>query len=135
VIVGSKDGHLLLIETASGSIIQDLPAHANTIWSLHSSRETASIVTGSADKTVKFWDFKSGKFTGVAVDHTVTAASAVLEHSATLKLSDDVLAVLTSPNSKYVAAALLDSTIKIFYKDTLKFYLSLYGHKVLICFV
>ncbi len=53
----------------------------------------------------------------------------------TLKMSDDVLAVRYSPNNKLLAVALLDSTVKVFYQDSLKFFLSLYGHKVgIICF-
>jgi U3 small nucleolar RNA-associated protein 12 len=45
-------------------------------------------------------------------------------------MSDDVLAVRYSPNNKLLAVALLDSTVKVFYQDSLKFSLSLYGHKV-----
>lgn len=48
----------------------------------------------------------------------------------TLKMSDEVLSVRYSPNGKLLAVALLDSTVKVFYQDTLKFFLSLYGHKV-----
>ena len=53
-----------------------------------------------------------------------------LVHIRTLKMTDDVLAVRYSPNGKLLAVALLDSTVKVFYQDTLKFFLSLYGHKV-----
>jgi U3 small nucleolar RNA-associated protein 12 len=56
--------------------------------------------------------------------------SLTLNHTKTLKMSDDVLSVRYSPNGKLLAVALLDSTVKIFYQDTLKFFLSLYGHKV-----
>ena len=45
-------------------------------------------------------------------------------------MTDDVLSVRFSPNGKLLAVALLDSTVKVFYQDTLKFFLSLYGHKV-----
>jgi U3 small nucleolar RNA-associated protein 12 len=45
-------------------------------------------------------------------------------------MTDDVLSVKYSPNGKLLAVALLDSTVKVFYEDTLKFFLSLYGHKV-----
>ena len=45
-------------------------------------------------------------------------------------MSDDVLAVRYSPNNKFLAVALLDSTVKVFYQDSLGFFLSLYGHKV-----
>jgi len=53
-----------------------------------------------------------------------------LVHIRTLKMTDDVLSVRYSPNGKLLAVALLDSTVKVFYQDTLKFFLSLYGHKV-----
>ena len=45
-------------------------------------------------------------------------------------MTDDVLSVRYSPNGKLLAVALLDSTVKVFYQDTLKFFLSLYGHKL-----
>lgn len=45
-------------------------------------------------------------------------------------MTDEVLAVKYSPNGKLLAVSLLDSTVKVFYQDTLKFFLSLYGHKV-----
>lgn len=48
-------------------------------------------------------------------------------------MSDDVLSVRYSPNGKLLAVALLDSTVKVFYQDSLKFFLSLYGHKVSPC--
>lgn len=47
-------------------------------------------------------------------------------------MTDDVLAVRYSPNGNLLAVSLLDSTVKVFYQDTLKFFLSLYGHKVII---
>lgn len=53
-----------------------------------------------------------------------------LVHTRTLKMTDDILSVRYSPNEKLLAVALLDSTVKVFYQDTLKFFLSLYGHKV-----
>lgn len=45
-------------------------------------------------------------------------------------MSDEVLAVKCSPNGRLLAISLLDSTVKVFYEDTLKFFLLLYGHKV-----
>ncbi len=45
-------------------------------------------------------------------------------------MTDDILSVRYSPNGKLLAVALLDSTVKVFYQDTLKFFLSLYGHKL-----
>merc|ERR1719410_94626 len=53
-----------------------------------------------------------------------------LEHRRTLKMDEDVLAVKFSPDHKLLAVALLDSTVKVFFADSLKFFLSLYGHKL-----
>lgn len=53
-----------------------------------------------------------------------------LNHVKTLKMTDDVLSVKYSPDGKLLAVSLLDSTVKVFFQDTLKFFLSLYGHKV-----
>jgi U3 small nucleolar RNA-associated protein 12 len=53
-----------------------------------------------------------------------------LVHVRTLKMTDDVLAVRYSPDGRLLAVALLDSTVKIFFANDLKFFLSLYGHKV-----
>uniref|UniRef100_A0A8C3KVH1 WD repeat domain 3 n=1 Tax=Chrysolophus pictus TaxID=9089 RepID=A0A8C3KVH1_CHRPC len=47
-----------------------------------------------------------------------------------LQLDEDVLCVRYSPNQKLLAVSLLDCTVKVFYTDTLKFFLSLYGHKL-----
>lgn len=52
-----------------------------------------------------------------------------LVHVRTLKMTDDVLAVKYSPDGRLLAVSLLDSTVKVFFQDTLKFFLSLYGHK------
>jgi WD40 repeat protein len=47
-----------------------------------------------------------------------------------LEMADDVLCVRVSPDGKLLAASLLDHTIKVYYTDSLKFFLSLYGHKL-----
>jgi len=43
-----------------------------------------------------------------------------LLHKKTLTLEEPVLCVKISPDSKFIAVALLDMTIKIFFVDTLK---------------
>ena len=79
-----------------------------------------------ADKTVHFYEF----------DVTTTSDSQqrlTFVHTRTLKMSDEVLSVRyshTAGQKLLLAVALLDSTVKIFYDDTLKFHLSLYGHKL-----
>ncbi|CAF93718.1 unnamed protein product, partial [Tetraodon nigroviridis] len=82
------------------------------------------LVTGSADKTVKFWDFELVK------DQDAGHKRLTVKHTRTLQLEEDVLCVKLSPDHRLLAVSLLDCTVKLFYADTLKFFLSLYGHKL-----
>lgn len=94
-------------------------------------------MTGSADKDIKFFDFEVRE---IAADPEVVVVEGekkkeglrvlTMVHSKTLKMTDDVLAIKYSPDGRLLAVSLLDSTVKVFYADTLKFFLSLYGHKV-----
>ncbi|KAG0012704.1 hypothetical protein BGZ80_011564 [Entomortierella chlamydospora] len=126
VIVGTKSGHLELFDLGSSSMIESIEAHEGAIWSLQVRPDRRGLVTGSADKDVKFWDFDM-------IEEQIgqsTKKRLSLVHMRTLKMSDDVLCVRYSPDQKMVAVSLLDATVKVFYHDTLKFFLSLYGHKL-----
>jgi U3 small nucleolar RNA-associated protein 12 len=83
--------------------------------------DKTGFVTGSADGQVKFWDFALIK----EESNRLTAI-----HTRTLKLSEEVLAVVISPNQKLMAVSLIDSTVQVFYFDSLKLSKSLYGHKL-----
>ncbi|KAF9365558.1 hypothetical protein BGX34_009467 [Mortierella sp. NVP85] len=126
VIVGTKAGHLELFDLGSSSMIESIEAHEGAIWSLQIRPDRRGLVTGSADKDVKFWDFDMVE---EQVGQTVKKRLSLV-HMRTLKMSDDVLCVRYSPDQKLVAVSLLDATVKVFYHDTLKFFLSLYGHKL-----
>lgn len=43
-----------------------------------------------------------------------------MKHKRTLQLEEDVLCVKFSPDHRLLAVSLLDSTVKLFYTDTLK---------------
>ncbi|CAE6481027.1 unnamed protein product [Rhizoctonia solani] len=125
VAVGMKSGEIQIFDLASSALVQSVQAHEGAVWSLHVRNDNIAMVSGSADKDVKFWEFErkteeGSKFIGRVV---------TIAHVRTLKMSEDVLSVRYSPNSKLLAVALLDSTVKVFFQDTLKFFLSLYGHK------
>ena len=81
-----------------------------------------SLVTGSED------DSDEGEDSGGNED------GPSLVHVQTLKMTDDVVSVRMSNSSDskslLIFASSLDSTIKVYYRDTLKFHLSLYGHSL-----
>lgn len=128
VVVGTKSGELELFDVTSASLIDSVDAHEGAIWSLHVHPDGRSVVTGSADKTAKFWDFKIVQ--EQVLGTTRTTPKLKLVHSKVLKVSDDILSLKFSPDAKLLAVALLDSTVKVFFTDTLKLYLNLYGHKL-----
>ncbi|XP_010918696.1 uncharacterized protein [Elaeis guineensis] len=129
-LVGTKSGTLEIIDVGSGSRIEVVEAHAGSIRSIvpvpdeNGSITGRGFVTGSADHDVKFWEYQLLQ----RPDHDSKQLS--VTNVRTLKMNDDVLAVSISPNAKYIAVSLLDCTVKVFFMDSLKFFLSLYGHKL-----
>ncbi|CAH1224432.1 WDR3 [Branchiostoma lanceolatum] len=126
VIVGTKAGKLQIFDIGSGSLLQSVDAHQGALWSIAVSPDKRSLVSGGADKLVKFWDFElinDEKFSS-------TSKRLSVSHARSLQCDEDVLGVKYSPDHRLLAVALLDNTVKVFYADTLKFFLSLYGHKL-----
>jgi U3 small nucleolar RNA-associated protein 12 len=121
-------------------------AHDGAIWSIdvrrppppnsHSAEAATMmvvVVSGSADKTVKFWNVEVQD-----VDNTDAGnfqeGQPMLVHVRTLQMTDDVISVKYSysldPTRRMVFVSTLDSTVKVFFDDSLKLFLSLYGHKL-----
>ncbi|CAD6932186.1 unnamed protein product, partial [Tilletia controversa] len=135
-------------------------AHQGPVWSLALHPNGLSCVSASADKTVKFWDLEmhavgeqqqqqqqqqpqqaqhaagetnGGDETSLPAPPTYQQPQQqqmVLVHVRTLQMTDDILSIKFSPDGRLLALSLLDATVKIFFADTLKFFLSLYGHKL-----
>nr|KAG5704001.1 hypothetical protein BaRGS_032090 [Batillaria attramentaria] len=126
VVIGTKSGRLQVFDVDQGSMVGDIEAHSGALWSLCSSPDKRGIVTGSADNTVKFWNYELVS----SPDDESGRKHLTLVHTRTLKMDEDVLCVKYSPDQRLLAVALLDNTVKVFFTDTLKFFLSLYGHKL-----
>ncbi|XP_058479073.1 WD repeat-containing protein 3 isoform X1 [Solea solea] len=133
IILGTKSGKLQIFELASGSLLETVEAHDGALWSLCLAPDQRGIMTGSADKTVKFWEFELIK-DNESVQNlqylNLCRRRLTVKHMRTLQLEEDVLCVKFSPDHRLLAVSLLDCTVKVFYTDTLKFFLSLYGHKL-----
>ena len=54
----------------------------------------------------------------------------IFEESKTLYMTDDVHFVRFSHNGEYYIVSLLDSTIKVYFSDSDKLFLTMYGHKL-----
>mmetsp|Transcript_43919 Transcript_43919/g.49822 ORF Transcript_43919/g.49822 Transcript_43919/m.49822 type:complete len:1114 (-) Transcript_43919:152-3493(-) len=135
VVLGTREGTLSILNIQSGAIVfQDDKAHGGAIWGLDVSRDNndvdnvtcnVTLATGSADKSVKFWDLVEAEDDG----------HPTLVQTRTLEMSDEIVAVKYSSHfsfqkKKLVFVSTLDSTIKVFFEDSLKLFLSLYGHSL-----
>uniref|UniRef100_A0A7G3B4Q4 Putative wd40-repeat-containing subunit of the 18s rrna processing complex n=1 Tax=Lutzomyia longipalpis TaxID=7200 RepID=A0A7G3B4Q4_LUTLO len=124
VLLGLKTGELVIVNIVVGVIVETIPAHLKDLWSMCPMPDLKGCFSAGGDKTVKMWSYE------LIEDPESNSQVLSLMHRNTLKLDEAVMCVRISPNNKYLACALLDSTVKIFFRDTLKFYLSLYGHKL-----
>lgn len=99
--------------------------HSGPVWAVAMRPDGRGFVTGGADKFVRIWEFEIGA-TGSAA---ITAAVA-----RQLQMTRDVLSLrynyAKDAEKLLLCVGLLDSTVKIFFEDSLKFFLSLYGHKL-----
>ena len=140
VVVGTKEGGLFVFELASGDLCDAQEnAHEGAVWSVALRPDGRGLASASADQNVKFWmfdvkDADGAKAVGGAVGAGAAGMRPCLVHTRTLKMTDDVLCVRYShakgADKLLLAVSLMDNTVKIFFEDTLKFFLSLYGHKL-----
>jgi U3 small nucleolar RNA-associated protein 12 len=128
VVVGTKSGALELFDVASAALLEIVEAHQGAVWTLQVHPDGRSLVSGSADKSAKFWNFEVIQEEIPGTKRTTPKLR--LAHTRTLKVSDDILSLRFSPDSRLLAVALLDNTVKVFFVDSLKLFLNLYGHKL-----
>lgn len=128
VVVGTKSGELELFDVASATMLETVTAHEGAIWTLQVHPDGRSVISGSADKSAKFWNFEIVQEEIPGTKRTTPRLRLV--HTRTLKVSDDVLSLRFSPDARLLAVALLDNTVKVFFVDSLKLFLNLYGHKL-----
>ncbi|KAJ1367122.1 Dip2/Utp12 protein [Parelaphostrongylus tenuis] len=84
--------------------------------------EGKQITTVSSDKTAKFWTYE------VVTEGTRKRLS--FRESRILEVPDEALCCAVSPDEKFVIIGLLDNTAGVYFADTLKFFISLYGHSL-----
>ena len=122
LLVSTKKGSLYLLNMNSLEIIKTFEKihteQISEIIALPYKEEKHIIVTCSYDKTIKFWNL-------IMEDNEIN-----LELENEMNALDAVVCSKVTPDLKFFSYALLDNTIKIYYFDTMKFHLNLYGHKM-----
>lgn len=135
-LIGTKDGTLEIIDVGSGSRTEVIQAHDKDgpirsmipIPDENGSVREKGFVTGGKDCDVKFWEYEMQQ----KPDSDMKQLS--VTNVRTLRMNSEVLAVSISPDAKYIAISELDFSVgvKVYFLDSLKYYLSLYGHRNLV---
>jgi WD40 repeat protein/transcriptional regulator with XRE-family HTH domain len=99
ILIGYSGGAILVWDVTSGEIVQSLKGHTAAVTGITLSPDGKYVLTGSADKTVRLWDWHTG--------------------AEVLRLSqpDPVFASTLSADGRYVLAGANDGTVRLW--DTL----------------
>ena len=126
ILLGTKNGSLYLLNMVSLEVIKIFEKIHTTqisdIIALPYREEKHIIITCSNDKTIKFWnlDYNNDK----------NMEDINLDYENEMNALEAVICAKVTQDLKFFSYALYDNTIKIYYFDTMKFHLSLYGHKM-----
>ena len=130
-VVGTKSGALEIVDTQAGVQLSGMrDAHAGAVWGVALLPDGSGFVTASADKTVKFFEWRLMDVEDDEDEGGEGRRELGIAHVKTLQMAEDVLSVKVTPDGKLLSVSLLDNTLKVFFVDSLKFFLSLYGHRL-----
>jgi WD40 repeat protein len=139
---------------ANVSVAQTLTGHDREVWTVAMSRDGRTLVSGSGDKTIKFWDLNSGQLLRTLSGNTAEVLSVALSqdgqtltsasfsaqeaikiwHLPTQELhlaggnTSKVWSVALSPDGKTLVSSNGDKSIKIWHLPTRTLRHTLWGH-------
>ncbi|CAM4767347.1 unnamed protein product [Rotaria magnacalcarata] len=128
VLIGCKNGSLQIACLDSASIIETVQGHEEnqSVWAMCMTPDRQSFLTGGSDKKIQFWNFE---LKDDNENNTKKARKRLsFDQKRSFDVGEDVLALKISPNNRYFVAALMDTTVKVFFMDSCQMFLSLYGH-------
>ncbi|KAJ1611998.1 WD40 repeat-containing protein of plant origin [Cryptosporidium canis] len=124
-ISGTKQGSIQLHDIPNCKLIQSLDnSHENSVQSLALCPDNTSFVSVAQDKSLNVYSF------GLEEGSDESENKVTIKLIKTLPLLEEGLAVKYTPDGKYLVVSLLDNTVLVLYSDTLKQFLSLYGHSL-----
>ena len=125
--VGTKQGKIQILDIADARVVEtvavcDGDKPLNSICTLP---DRSGLVCGGEDGIVRIYDY-SWK---TEIDEGQKQIYPSLEKSRELTFQEGVTCLSVSANNNLLAVALLDSTVRVHFLDTFKYFLTMYGHK------
>ncbi|KIH44590.1 WD domain, G-beta repeat protein, partial [Ancylostoma duodenale] len=115
-------GELYLWDVAACELLESRKGHEGAVWAIVHTVDGKGIITVSSDKKAKFWSYE------VVSEGTHKRLS--IRETRILELPEEALCCAVSPDGKFVLIGMLDNTVGVYFFDTLKFFISLYGHSL-----
>lgn len=117
-LVGTKTGSLQIIDLAESRIVEtiDVCDESKPLNCIFVRPDRNGVVCGGEDGIVRFYNYVWRDYLSLEADRTLTFQEAIT-------------CVKISSNNNLLAVALLDSTVRVHFMDTFKYFLTLYGHK------
>uniref|UniRef100_A0A7N5ZXL1 WDR5-like beta-propeller domain-containing protein n=1 Tax=Anabas testudineus TaxID=64144 RepID=A0A7N5ZXL1_ANATE len=152
LVSASDDKTLKIWDVSSGKCLKTLKGHSNYVFCCNFNPQSNLIVSGSFDESVRIWDVKTGKCLKTLPAHSDPVSAVHFNRDGSLIVSSSydafttvcVLTVLLlmldddnppvsfvkfSPNGKYILAATLDNTLKLWDYSKGKCLKTYTGHK------
>lgn len=127
-LIGTKHGQLQLIDLREAIVVQsyEVSDKSKSVTSMCVLPDKTGIVLGCEDGTLRFYNYI---WTFEKSEAGTSKSKLTIEQDRTLQFQEGITDVKVSPNGKLVAVALLDSTVRVHFLDTFKYFLTMYGHK------
>ncbi|VDK81815.1 unnamed protein product, partial [Onchocerca ochengi] len=123
-VTGDKhDGNIFLFELATNEMLEMIKkAHDGAVWQLIPTPDKRGFISCGNDKTVRYWNYE-------LVSEGMRKRLS-MKPCRIMEVPDEALCIAASNDSRFLAVGLLDNTASVHFVDTLKFFVSLYGHSL-----
>ena len=120
VCVGQADGAVMTVNVVGGIISSSDTAHVGSVKALARRPDKSGFASIGTDRRLLLWDLV------LLADKRTTGLSLSQE----VELAESPLFISFSPDKRLLAIGLQDHNIQLFYADSLKPFLSLFGHRL-----